>query len=127
MVRSYTYSYERGILESVETTIGVTTLQEGYALDFLGRLTSNTVSLNGDLSFAYGYTYTETDTTTSGQIANVTVEGSYGGQYLTDSYYTYTYDDNGNITRILRAYDEGDAEEYRYYYDTQGQLIREDN
>ena len=37
--------------------------------------------------------------------------------------YTYTYDQNGNITSILY----GTGEEIRYYYDDIGQLAREDN
>ena len=127
LVRDYTYSSERGILESVETTLGATTITEGYTVDNLGRLTNNTISLNDSLSFAYGYTYTETATTTSGQISTVTVQGTDEEGNITNSTYTYTYDGMGNITTIVKAVAGADDEEYRYYYDSQGQLIRENN
>ncbi|MBE5888333.1 MAG: DNRLRE domain-containing protein [Lachnospiraceae bacterium] len=37
--------------------------------------------------------------------------------------YTYTYDDNGNITKIKLS----NGQEFRYVYDDLGQLLREDN
>ena len=125
--RNYTYSAERNILESVQTTLGATTVNETYTIDNLGRLTTNTISLNGNLSFGYGYTYTETNTATSGQISTVTVQGTNQGNTLTDAVYTYTYDGNGNIIGINKTVTGAQSEEYHYYYDRQGQLTREEN
>ena len=41
----------------------------------------------------------------------------------TNTTYTYTYDSNGNVTKITSS----TGAEYRYFYDDLGQLVREDN
>ena len=65
------------------------------------------------------YTYSEYSTHTSGQIKTYSSTVN-SGTALT---YTYTYDQNGNITKVV--YSTG--EEIRYVYDDLSQLIREDN
>ena len=66
-----------------------------------------------------GYTYKNTTSGTTGLIETHTSTVN-GGTPIT---YTYSYDLNGNITRI--TYSTGEV--IRYVYDDLGQLIREDN
>ncbi len=64
------------------------------------------------------YTYKTVDGYTTGLVETYTSQ--INGSSLT---YTYTYDSNGNITKV--SYSNG--KETRYVYDDIGQLIREDN
>lgn len=75
--------------------------------------TTSSQSFTGSTS----YTYTETTAATSSQIA--TYKSTINGSTVTC---TYTYDNNGFITKISFGNNE-----YRYVYDDLGQLKREDN
>ena len=76
--------------------------------------TASSQSFTGSTS----YTYTETTAATSSQIA--TYKSTINGSTVTS---TYTYDNNGYITKIVLS----TGAEYRYVYDDLGQLKREDN
>ena len=95
-----------------------------YRYDQLGRLSSKNYdymdSVTGEgfsQSFQYNFTspgYYET----SAQIDYLVTQIKSGAFYT----YDFTYDDDGNITKI-----HTEDYEYRYYYDSLGQLLREDN
>ena len=99
---------------------------ENFELDYYDRISSRTYEfLAEDTGTQYtifdgeiNYTYVENGTTTNAQVA--TYSSTVNG---TNTTYTYTYDNKGNITKI--RYTNG--QEIRYYYDDIGQLIREDN
>ena len=106
---SYTYDTDNRVTS--KTTDGVTV---EYTYDTLGRITQQ-VTKNGDTTVK---TETYTFTPNSTQVATYRTQiGSY------DVTYSYTYDDNGNI---LTA-NEGTNSTTTYQYDSQNQLIREDN
>ena len=100
---------------------GSDTNKVAYAYDGLGRTATRTVTVGGKAytsSYGYlpgGYVISE-DTpspTSTGLILSI---AQTGGTFV------YSYDDNGNITRVMQ---DG---KYTYYaYDTLGQLIRVDD
>ena len=116
---SYTYDDDNRV-ETV-TTGGVTVT---YTYDDLGRV-SKQETRNGDtLILTEEFTYTAPeDGKTSSQIATYDVTS---GEY--QSGYTYTYDGNGNITKISELV-YGTAGTYSlntfYTYDSANQLIKE--
>ena len=74
----------------------------------------------------WDYEYTEKYGDQTGQIEKVTQEIRQGtnSSVLSSKEYRLTYDKNGNITQIA---DKNGIIQNKYYYDTLGQLIREDN
>ena len=94
-----------------------------------GRLTSKTVDMMvgsaSALELKTNYSYIDnTDHTTTPLVSSITSEITRGDN-TSPSYnttYSYTYDDNGNITQINSTLGTT-----RYQYDDLGQLIREDN
>ncbi len=96
-----------------------------YTYDAYNRLTGAVTNIslynNSGVHFTntVGYEYTTINNRTSTQIEKYTSQVNSNAQKV----YTYTYDDNGNITSISL----GGVEQYRYEYDDIGQLIREDN
>ena len=98
---------------------------ERYYYDGYDRLTSqtNSFSVSGNTSVKFtnqiDYTYVISGYYTSSLVKTYTSTVN-GGTPLT---YTYTYDQNGNITKVV--YSTGET--IRYVYDDIGQLLREDN
>ena len=90
------------------------------------RSTSVSVGGTDKLTFSTQYTYETTGSETGGLISStvssITVAGATSP--VSTATYSYTYDENGNITEIR---DESGEIQYRYEYDEKGQLIREDN
>ena len=132
-IQSYFYKYEAdGRLKRVEITSTASTYSqfiaagtEEYEYDVYDRVQTQTNSFrpyaSGSTGFTneIGYTYKTYSDRTSSWVATYTSTVN-DGTALT---YTYTYDQNGNITKIV--YSTG--QEIRYVYDDIGQLIREDN
>ena len=122
---SYFYAYDSSSLINyvdIDTPSGGG--EESFTYDIYDRVSGKVYSgyVSGSSTIGFEneveYTYTESGDNTSAQIA--TYESAVNGSSVT---YTYTYDKNGNITKI--KYSTG--EEIRYVYDDLGQLIREDN
>lgn len=91
-----------------------------FTYDKYNRLTNKAYTYTASSSFtaSASYTFTETTAATSSQVATYT--STVGTSSVTS---TYTYDDNGYITKIVLS----TGAEYRYVYDDLGQLKREDN
>ena len=120
------YEYEaNGQLEKTRIQTALTDGYETYTYDGYDRVSQkvNSFHLWSDTATEFenqiNYTFSEHNGKTSSQIATYTSKVN-SGTALT---YTYTYDQNGNITKIV--YSTG--KEIRYVYDDIGQLIREDN
>ena len=124
------YSYkEGGALELENVTTPKTSGSTTYTYDVYNRVTkkrsiqdyllSSGASSGNEFDYTEEYTFSEYSDNTSAQIKTFKTTVN-GGTPLT---YTYTYDQNGNITKIV--YSTG--EEITYTYDDLGQLIREDN
>ena len=123
---SYSYTYNSdGSIKKRTLSTSTANGQETFGYDdydrligkqFVGYLTSNTST---KFTNQILYTYSNYNDRTSGQVKTY--------QSKTNKYsaltYTYTYDMDGNITRIV--YSTG--KEIRYFYDNLGQLVREDN
>ena len=103
--------------------------------DVYGRTTYKAVSVNLDnvskfynwVGYSYATTTGTSSTTTlvSGQVSQfVSRVGTAYYSINKATTYNYTYDANGNITRIT---DANGVIQYQYAYDDLGQLIREDN
>lgn len=120
---SFTYDHD-GVLTESRIRTALTTGSDVYTYDDYDRVTSisKVHYINGNSSTNFSntveYTYVNSGTNTSGRIA--TYSSTVNG---TNTTYTYTYDNRGNITKI--QYSNG--QQIRYYYDDIGQLIREDN
>ena len=120
--RTTTYKYDDDNRTTEITTNGTTV---AYTYDGFGRVTQQVTKLKGEneetpdtVILTEYFTYTApTTATTSGQVATYrTVGGNY------DITYSYTYDDNGNITSVYNG-----SIWIHYAYDSANQLIREDN
>ena len=92
-----------------------------YGYDSMYRLTEKTTTANENTGFSqtvsYGYRQLGSRRTT-GQVSSYRSEVNGAA-----TAYTYTYDSNGNITRIT----DQSGKVTRYTYDKLGQLTREDN
>ena len=92
-----------------------------YGYDSMYRLTEKTTTANENAGFSqtvsYGYRQLGSRRTT-GQVSSYRSEVNGAA-----TAYTYTYDSNGNITRIT----DQSGKVTRYTYDKLGQLTREDN
>ena len=121
---SYNYRYTGdGKLSHVDISTAQNNVTEEYTYDSYGRVSEQ----HKTVSDATGtemvdsstiYTYKDNGDYTSALVH--TYQHALSGAGLV---YTYSYDANGNITKI--SYSNG--KEIRYYYDDLGQLIREDN
>ena len=121
----YTYDNTSKLVEYVTVRTPTTRGGEDYYYDNLNRVYKNVTSLyvtsNSSVSFTnqIDYTYKGYRDYTDSWVSTYTSTVN-NGTALT---YTYTYDQNGNITKIV--YSTG--EEMRYVYDDICQLVREDN
>jgi len=102
--------------------------QETYTYDPFGRVTYNAIDYYDSSSYMYvldQYDYYEQSSSyASYLISNVNTR--MGETELYNS--SYTYDDNGNITRIVYIDYTNDTTKNVYYvYDSMGQLTRENN
>ena len=123
---SYGYTYnEDGSLSMLRIESNSASGESAFTYDSFGRLTlvettfEDGVRYPVDFSAEKAYTYlTDTSGNTSALVSTYTT--TVGGGART---YTFTYDVNGNITKIV------DSAGYtcRYVYDDLGQLIREDD
>ncbi len=123
---NYFYSYNPdGSLKNTEVDAVTATGNIRYIYDTYNRLTGKTSDfyLTADSTKRFtntvGYTFSSSGSYTSAQVASYTSKVGSNDELK----YTYTYDGNGNITKITTT--AGD--EIRYKYDDLGQLIREDN
>ncbi len=119
----YFYSYNPdGSLDSYDVTARNVSGSISYSYDVFKRLDGK-VYHYGNYTNTVGYTYsTYTSgslTRTSSQVATYSSRINSGTTVTS----TYTYDGNGNITKIHLS----TGAEYRYSYDNLGQLTREDN
>ena len=86
-----------------------------YTYDGLGRIEKRTITVGGNArEISYTYVAGEQGSgSTTGLIASISQTGGN---------FTYTYDDNGNITRVMQ-----DGVTTSYTYDALGQLIQVDD
>ena len=112
--RSTSYTYD-GDNRVTSVTDGTSTRE--YTYDAYGRVSQRVTKHNGVAVFTETITYKGTNGTTSGQVAKLdTLVGTY----------KYDYDANGNIVRAKLVVD-GKGWGSTYAYDSQNQLIRENN
>ena len=106
---------------ATHATYSPSKLTINYNYDNIDRLTKKNIALNGYGSFSNTVllSYNDTSDTLSSEILQYS---SQVGSAIATTY-TYTYDDNGNITQIV----DNNNKITKYYYDDLGQLIREDN
>ena len=124
---SYSYLYDDSseLIDEVIIRTATTAGGEYYYYDdyyrVYQRVNTNHVSGNSSADFRnqIDYTYAEYNDRTSNWVKTYTSTVN-DGTALT---YTFTYDQNGNITKIVFS----TGEEIRYVYDDLGQLLREDN
>jgi len=111
----YTYHYDKNDGKINKVTMSGTSAAGNinYTYDAFDRLVTK---LYGNVSNSY--TYKDSGNNTTAQVATHTI--TVGGTATTA---TYTYDANGNITKILYS----NGKEVRYVYDDLSQLVREDN
>lgn len=91
-----------------------------YAYDVFGRIYSKTSTANDNFSLTKYYNYVSTINTTTGYISDERIIKN-GTQSIGSI--LYTYDERGNITRIVYETEY----EITYEYDDKNQLIRENN
>ena len=111
---TYTYDDQQRVIKTAKG-LPITT----YAYDTLDRLTNRNVHHGGFAVVKDSIQFEpNTDGSTTNRVSQLTTDsdGSYSATYQ------YTYDDKGNITQI----NDG-TYTTKYYYDSQSQLIREDN
>ena len=122
---SYGYSYnEDGSLSMLQIESNSASGESAFTYDKFGRLTQAETTFDSgtnttiDFSMQKAYTYLTEGDAATGLVSTYTT--TVGGVART---YTFTYDVNGNITKIV------DSAGYtcRYVYDDLGQLIREDD
>ena len=125
---AFSYSYQYNTDDSLKSTTIRTSNTAGgetFYYDDFGRLTQKVSHLYVSSNSAYkfrnqiDYTYKSYSSFTSDWVETYTSTVNNGAALT----YTFTYDMNGNITKIV--YSTG--EETRYVYDDLGQLLREDN
>ena len=107
-----TTSYE---YDDDNRVIGITTgnASKTYSYDAWGRVLSRTTKHNGTDIFTDTLSYREVSGKATGQVESLATKvGTF----------EYTYDDNGNITSVTFG-----GKTTTYSYDSQNQLIREDN
>ena len=110
---SYTYDDDNRVEAVTNGNAGKT-----YSYDGFGRLESSQVNHNGNRVMTLTPTYkAPSSTTTSTQLASYQIAG---GNYNVNL--SYTYDNNGNIASISDG-----TYTTSYVYDSQNQLIRENN
>ena len=126
----YSYSESSGNIERVN--IGSRGIQGNIdpVYDKLGRVTEKTASFStgstGLFWNRHTYDYKSAGGNESVLVSSVTSEirRSSGTSVVSAQTWNYTYDGNGNITMIT---DVSGTVQNRYYYDSLGQLTREDN
>lgn len=123
LTTSYKYDYtDKGNLSKLTMTSGNATYTYTPSYDALDRVyTSAAVMSTASGSLTNTITYDFTVGSNSNESLQVSDYTSQFGSNKTS--YAYTYDANGNITKITLS----TGAEYRYVYDDIGQLIREDN
>ena len=125
---SHVYNDSEGTLKYYNVTTNTTTGKIDYIYDGFKRLEEKvynfTVSANATTGYKNTVNYTFVNSPwdaskTSALIKTATSKVNNAAAVT----YTYEYDYNGNITKITLS----NGTEYRYVYDDQGQLLREDN
>jgi len=111
-INTYTYDENNRLTE-----IGYGVAGKSFEYDDYGRLTNRDVKYEDRVVFEENYTYKTYNGKPTGQIGTwQNVSTDY------DVTYSYTYDDNGNITAISDG-----TNTTTYVYDSANQLIRENN
>ncbi|MBQ9744288.1 MAG: DNRLRE domain-containing protein [Clostridia bacterium] len=120
------YSYNSD--NRISSIMAFNNTSEVYSYDSYGRVTHNAM----EYTDSYGYAYILDELHYEGVSSNGTsylisdVNTRMGEVTLYNA--SYTYDDNGNITRIIYIdYTSNTTKSVFYVYDSIGQLIRENN
>lgn len=113
-IYGYTYSSADGSLSTMALPANG---QYAYTYDGLKRLTTRSLSLNGNGFLTKGYTYVPGAGTNSTTMLVGGLTNQKGNTTLNS--YTYTYDNVGNITAI------GGTTPASYTYDSHGQMLTE--
>ena len=129
----YTYTYDdAGRISKLVLSDGATISNTDIATitptyDNFGRTESKVMDFNINSSDAFynslTYDYKSSGTNESMLVSQL-VSGVGKSGVTSSTTYNYTYDDNGNITKIT---DASGVIQYQYHYDELDQLIREDN
>ena len=123
LVTKYTYNYnDKNNLSEMTITSGSVSYKFVPSYDALERVSSRTAAMttaSGTVTNTLTYGFTSSGTNRSLQVAQLV--SKVGSNSTT---YNYTYDSNGNITKIT---DASGVIQYQYQYDDLGQLTREDN
>lgn len=101
--------------------------KQTYTYDSLGRITgyvntANSATPQNKITRSFSYLTNGSQQTNRIGSVSYTKTTSTGTSTLVSGY-SYTYDDNGNITKVF----EGGVEKVRYTYDALNRLTREDN
>ena len=119
----YYYGYnDDDALTELEICLGNTfnKINLGYTYDNLYRLSGRTYKYNTSYTNTVGYVYKDRGSTyTTSQVSQYSTKVNNNSATT----YTYTYDTNGNIAKIV----DNSGKVTKYYYDDVNQLIREDN
>ena len=131
-ILTYEYAYDEASGDLSEMTVNGLTGVNGKILpiyDDFGRTTERTIRFNVDSEYAFynklTYTYQASASgLQTGLVSSVTSEVKQGvtsSTVVSSSTLQYTYDENGNITKITN----NDDYSIQYSYDDLGQLIAE--
>ena len=127
---SYSYSTSNGNIEKLRVSGDYISGSIDPVYDNFGRASTKTIDFNINNSDAFynklTYDYVADGNYESAWVSQVKSEIRKGSStsVLSTTTWNYTYDDNGNITKIT---DAGGVIQYQYQYDDLGQLVREDN
>ncbi len=120
---TYEYNDDGSIHKTHNLYIG---LSNTYNYDVIGRLTTDTLSYPSETLIEKNYyyqNYTVNGKTNFSSNIQKVQETINGIEYST----SYTYDEKGNITRIYYSFSNATSKNIYYQYDSQNQLVREDN
>lgn len=122
------YSYdEYGTPTKIDVLSMPGTPSQSYTVDDFGRVTQTSSvynSTNTQNKVLNNYSYVTKNGNQTGIVDSISfVKSTADGNTALLPELSYTYDANGNITRIY----ENDVQKVKYYYDGLNRLVREDN
>ncbi|QVK19273.1 hypothetical protein KHQ81_06130 [Mycoplasmatota bacterium] len=123
----YIYDFSKGIYDKTTFSTSNGTVEKDYiyedTTEGIGRLTDITLKMGATTILNTKYIYADNTPLDAGVVKNGNVSLRVKSLRIGSRLQTFTYDKNGNITSIY-DYKTGTT---NYYYDSLGQLIREDN
>ena len=122
----------RGIYYTYDDDNRVTRMYKGsgaraYTYDSLGRVTQKRAQHGATTMITEDFAFVTKGTALTTQVESHTITTGVGTDNAVATTYRYTYDKNGNITRIVKVQGSTETLIATYAYDTQNRLKREDN